>query len=319
MKITPELLKKYDAGECSDEERLTIDRWLNSAEKEETTYAPALIQKLKGRIWSLLSEHLDDDKTRTIIPFYKRYRHYAAAAMVLFAIGFLAYNYSNVPIQNSEIVYFKDFKTMETQRGQKRTVRLSDGSTIRLNYETEIKIPERFEGDQRIVYLEGHAHFDIVRDPEKPFIIYTEDSKTRVLGTSFAINTKKEADETEIIVTSGKVTFSEKDKEENAVTLAINDRAILNADNAIYKNKVDAVSLTAWRDNILVFEDQTLREIIKVLEPWYDVTISIENPEYLNDSFTLSGENPPLDLFLKELSFAGNFEYRIRNKEVIIF
>lgn len=44
-----------------------------------------------------------------------------------------------------------------------------------MNYETEIKVSEKFEGDKHVVYLMGHAHFDVARNPEKPFIIYTEE------------------------------------------------------------------------------------------------------------------------------------------------
>ncbi|MEM7107939.1 MAG: FecR domain-containing protein, partial [Bacteroidota bacterium] len=179
-------------------------------------------------------------------------------------------------------------------------------------------VPEQFEGNERVVYLTGHAHFNVARDIERPFIIYTEDSKTEVLGTSFDINTKS-AGETEIIVTSGKVAFLQKGKERNRVTLTVNDQAVLDADKRITTQEVDALTLTAWKDNRLVFEGKTLKEVIEVLEPWYDVNIAVEDPSYLEVAFSLSGDNPTLEAFLKELCFAGRFSYRIEGKQVTLY
>ena len=318
MKITPELLEKYDAGKCTVEEKIAVEQWLNSTEKEDTRYSPSLIQKLKESIWGSLSENIGDGRTTTT-RLHIRMMRYAAAAIILFTVGFLAYNYARKESQSpvSGLVNFENLKTIETRRGEKRTVTLSDGSTIRMNYETEIRVPERFEGGERVAYLTGHAHFDVARDTERPFIIYTKDSKTQVLGTSFDINTKVEGD-TEIIVTSGKVTFAEKGHLDNQVTLIVNDRAVLNSDKNIETTEVDALELTAWKDNRLVLDDKTLKEIIEVLEPWYDVRISVENKKLLTESFNLNLNNPSLKGVLDRLGFMGDFDYQIDGKKVVI-
>ncbi|MEM8894916.1 MAG: FecR domain-containing protein, partial [Bacteroidota bacterium] len=210
-----------------------------------------------------------------------------------------------------------NYETFVTQRGQKRTLTLSDGSTIRLNYETEFKAPRHFEEGQRVVYLTGHAHFDVARDTERPFIIYTEDSKTQVLGTSFDINTKEEGT-TEIIVTSGQVAFSDKDNINEQVMLTVNDRAVLNSIGSIGQSTVDAETLTAWKDNRLVFDDALLSEIIEVLQPWYDVEITVNNPNQLQKAYNFSFDNPSLELLLEQMSFMGKFEYQMEGKQVII-
>ncbi|MEM6736540.1 MAG: FecR domain-containing protein [Bacteroidota bacterium] len=324
MQITKELLRKHRLGLCTDEEKKVIEEWLEMEENSSTGLD--LIKgedRKKEQIWSQLSKDFPElegqtNRGKSSVPFSRKFTLYATAAVILFTVGFFFYQSQSDDVGINESEQLIALKTIETRRGEKRTVTLSDGSTIRMNYETEISIPEQFKGDERIVYLSGHAHFNVVRDIERPFIIYTKDSKTQVLGTSFDINTKG-ADETEIVVTSGNVAFSEKGQEQNRVTLKANDRALLNADNNIEKNEVDAQKHTAWKDNRLVFDGQILREIIKVLEPWYDVEVSVKDPNLLNKDFRVFMDNPPLESIMEELKFLGEFNYRIERKKVIIY
>lgn len=270
-------------------------------------------------IWQNLEPSNLKNSNTKIISLHRRVVSYAAVAIILFTVGFFTYGYLDNPIQIIDTAYFSDFKSIETQRGQKRTVKLSDGTIIRLNYESEVKVPEQFEGDERVVYLTGHAYFDIAHDPGKPFIIYTQDSKTQVLGTSFDINTSKKEGETKVIVTSGKVAFSEKDQLENLVTLGINDRAVLGPDKTITKSKVDAGKLTSWKDNKLVFDGESLQEVIEVLEPWYNIQVVVENSDLLTEDFKLSINNPSLEIALEELAFLAGFDYSIEGNKVVIF
>ncbi|MEM6831028.1 MAG: FecR domain-containing protein [Bacteroidota bacterium] len=318
MKISPKLLKKYANGDCSEEERLMVKQWLEDNNELSTTLPKDKLDQERALAWSQISENIQIDRSAKVVPLHRRISTYAAAAVILLTVGFFSYR-----------IYFPDdigmstgqsiaLKTIHTQRGEKRTLNLSDGSTIRMNYETEIRVPEQFQGDERIVYLTGHAHFDVVRDEEKPFIIYTEDSKTQVLGTSFDINTKQEG-ETEIIVTSGKVAFSDKDQEHNPVKLTLNNRAVLGADNRIVTDEVDASTLTAWKENRMVFNGETLKEIIGVLEPWYDVKITVQDSQLLDQDFKFSKKDPPLDEVLDRLSFLGSFNYQIDGNKVVLF
>lgn len=325
MKITEELLRKHSLGICTEEEKTAVEKWLGSSEEE--TIALRTTKDLdvnEEKAWERIAQNAPElgdrwslEKAKNVILFNHLTR-YAAAAVVLLTIGFFSYHSLSDNFTADGTEQSLALKTINTQRGEKRTVILSDGSTIRMNYQTEIRVPEKFEGSERVVYLTGHAHFDVARDTERPFIIYTKDSKTQVLGTSFEINTKEEG-ATEIIVTSGKVAFSEKDKVNNLVTLTLNDRAVLGADRIIKTDEVDAQRLTAWRENKLLFDGETLAEIIEVLEPWYDIEIMVESEELLKEDFILSLDNPPLSSVLEDLSFASGLEYKIKGKQVIIF
>ena len=328
MIITKELLQKFHEGSCTEEERKAVEKWLASSDDVPSKLDPHQqkdFEKSTASIWSKVSKAVPESPdpsgpggTRAI-PVYKRLMRYAAAAILLSAAAFSVYHFSKSGLAPNETRVAGDYQTIQTKRGQKRTVTLSDGSTIRMNYETELKAPARFKGDERVVYLTGHAHFNIVRNPEKPFIIFTENSETRVLGTSFDVKTDKSSDKTEIVVTSGKVKFSRKGQKQHSVTLTVNKHAILQVNRQIIVNEVDAGKVTAWKDNRLAFEDQTIREIIKVLEPWYDVKISVTRSSLLDERLTLSYKDPSLEKIVDRMSSMLDFDYRIEGQEVIIY
>lgn len=320
MKITKELLKRHSKGLCSEEERKAVEEWFKKIENHPKTDGP---RANKDRIWAKLSQD-DLPKTRINlnprkkVTFFNTMTRYAAAVLILSVFGLSVYyvfNSTNWLHTNRQAALYHMVKT---QRGEKRTLSLPDGSTIRMNYETQIKFSKPFEGDERLVHLIGQAHFDVARDETRPFIIYTEDTKTEVLGTSFDINTKPE-EGTEIIVTSGEVAFSEKIQGDNRVMLAVNDRAVFRPDKSIVTDKVDASALTSWKENQLVFDSYTLSEVIDVLEPWYDVQVTVKNTDLMTRDFKLSMENPSLEAVMEALSFLGEFEYDIHEKRVTIY
>ncbi|MEM6526120.1 MAG: FecR domain-containing protein [Bacteroidota bacterium] len=318
MKITPELLERYELGKCTPEERKFVEEWLDDAGYTPDDVSKESSKAMSDAVWKNVSAEMGVQKAGQVIPLHRRITRYAAAVILLGALSFLVYYLVSPNFSPTENQVADLYQNVQTKRGEKRTVKLPDGSTIRMNYETEIRVPEKFEGTERVVYLKGHAHFEVARNEKKPFIIYTEATKTEVLGTSFDINTKG-VNETEIIVTSGKVAFSEKARTDNWVTLTINDRALLGADKSMVKEKVDAQKLTAWAENQLVFDDQTLSEIIKVLQPWYDVEISVKSAEHLKMKYNFSFDNPSLPELMDQMSFMGKFNYTIEGKQVTIY
>ncbi|MEM6526375.1 MAG: FecR domain-containing protein [Bacteroidota bacterium] len=317
MKITPELLERYELGKCTPQEQRFVEEWLDDVDYTPDDVSSESSKAMSNSVWKNVSVKTGAKKAGQVIPLHRRITRYAAAVVLLSALSFSVYYLASSDLIFSESQVAEVYQKVQTQRGEKRTVKLPDGSKIRMNYETELRVPEKFEGDERVVYLTGHAHFDIAKNPQKPFIIYTKDSKTKVLGTSFDINTKEEG-ETEIIVTSGRVVFSQKDKEDNGVILTVNDRAVLKADQHIVTNTVKANNLTAWKENRLAFYDQTFAEIIEVIEPWYDVKVTVKDAKLLSQQYTFIYDNPSLEMLLERMSKIAKFDYAIEGQNIII-
>ena len=85
---------------------------------------------------------------------------------------------------------------------------LPDGSTVYLNKDSKLTYPNKFEGDERVVILEGECFFDVKKNPDKPFIIFSGNTKTEVLGTTFNLRAYPEQENVEVMVLTGRVKFS---------------------------------------------------------------------------------------------------------------
>lgn len=82
------------------------------------------------------------------------FRNIAAAVLVL-AMGYWIYR------QNTKIVYL----TKLTGNSQVDTVKLADGSVIVMAENSELKYPEKFDGEREIAFARGQAFF---QDCTKP-------------------------------------------------------------------------------------------------------------------------------------------------------
>lgn len=76
--------------------------------------------------------------------------------------------------------------TYATGMGEQRSLALADGSTIELNVRTKIRV--RLTADRRTVdLLEGQALFHVAKDKTRPFIVQSDDTKVRAIGTEFDV------------------------------------------------------------------------------------------------------------------------------------
>jgi ferric-dicitrate binding protein FerR (iron transport regulator) len=97
-----------------------------------------------------------------------------------------------------------------TDYGEKLTFRLSDGSQITLNANSDLKFSSKIEkGLNTEVWLEGEAYFDIAHlegEQLRTFTVHTDDGSIQVLGTRFAVNTFRGV--TRTVLEEGKVNIS---------------------------------------------------------------------------------------------------------------
>ncbi|MEM9000595.1 MAG: FecR domain-containing protein [Bacteroidota bacterium] len=315
-KITPELLERYYSNSCTAEERNEVETWLNSQDPQTPNE-----DQLLSKTWEALSSEIPTTETK---PYFYRSTFAqlggiaAVLALLLFGAFYGYRNFYNPTIEGSAMLS-SNLTAIDAERGEKRTVQLPDGSTVIINAESELQIPKVFEKDSRVVYLTGHAHFDIQRDENRPFIIYTSTSKTQVLGTSFDVVAYKDSKTTKVVVTSGKVRFSELENEDNSVDLTVDKQGVLSPNTPIQVNEVVGTYRTAWKDNILVFDNQAFKDIVTVLERWYAIDITVNDKELLERQFTFTYENPSVEELFERMGFVAQFEYAIEGRNITIY
>ena len=133
---------------------------------------------------------------------------YISGIASLFFLAFLSYQFFQIGSTNEATI--SAAPTMEWHELKNTTavatsLFLSDGSQVILEPFSSLKYPNLFLKKQREVVLKGEAFFDIARDTTQPFVVYANETITKVLGTSFTIKAFEGQKEVEVAVKTGKV------------------------------------------------------------------------------------------------------------------
>jgi transmembrane sensor len=83
---------------------------------------------------------------------------------------------------------------------------LEDGSVVELREDAEI-VTHFTANVRRVTLLRGEAHFQVARNPERPFQVHARGVLAEAVGTSFAVDLRSRR-VVEVLVTSGKVAVS---------------------------------------------------------------------------------------------------------------
>ncbi|UZR97323.1 FecR family protein [Chondrinema litorale] len=341
-KVDWTLLAKFFAGEANEQEKDAIAVWLQNPEnKKEFDKARAAwegnfkmdISFDSDRIKRLLSEKINlhemeqaaEQKEAKQYQLYqekqknsKQFLSIAATVIMLMLVGLGTYNYflsAPKEVKNELALIEKS-----NPKGRKSTIKLPDGSTVHLNAESLIKIPEHFAANKREVYLEGEAFFEIERDENRPFLVHSADMVTRVLGTSFNVKAFPSDKIFEVVVATGKVGVSNLEANEPSIVLVPNEQGSFNRNDIQFsKKEVDIKRFLCWKDGILLFQDEKIGSIIPELERWFGVEITVKNKEIEEKKFTGEFENMSLEHVLKGMNFSLGFDYSFENDTVILF
>jgi len=79
---------------------------------------------------------------------------------------------------------------------------LADGSVARLNGDARIAI-DYTDSERRVTLLRGEVHFEVAKNPHRPFFVRAGDTIVRAVGTAF--NVRMNEQNVEVIVTEGRV------------------------------------------------------------------------------------------------------------------
>ncbi|MBJ6368388.1 FecR family protein [Snuella sedimenti] len=227
----------------------------------------------------------------------------------------LVYNIvgKKVPINN--IPQALKYNTLRVPVGGMYQVTLPDGTKAWLNSATSLKYPERFDGEQRIVELEGEAYFEVTKSL-KEFIVKTNTADITVLGTQFNVSAYANDSYFSSTLVEGMVRLSS-ESSSNSVILSPNQRAILNHNDTTFNiSQVDTEIYTAWKEGKFYFERERLDNILTRVSRWYNIDVVFEN-DYLKDQ-TFTGvvlKNKTIDNLLDMISKTTRINYTItKNK-----
>jgi transmembrane sensor len=180
------------------------------------------------------------------------------------------------------------------------TITLADGSVAILNSGTRIKFPLNFTGDNREVFIDGEAFFNIAADAKRPFVVRTAKTDIQVLGTRFNVNTYGQIHTS--LVDGAVSTTSAKGK----LFLKPGQEAVL-TDTGFTMHNFDMAATVSWIEGAYYFHDVPLKDLSGILSRWFKTSVQFDNPALQNKVF--SGallKAQPLQVFLENLELSDN-------------
>lgn len=271
---------------------------------------------------------------------------WAAAFLLLIAIATLI-RYAVTPSKTEDIGQFLEVIVPEGQRSQ---ILLPDGTRVWLNSGSRFKYPTEFLKEKRDVYIEGEAFFDVSHNHHKPFIVHTrENLLVKVLGTQFNVKcyTSDKTIETTLVKGSIKlIKINNKTNTLQELDLKPNEKAIYEKKNKnvkiasissspqkkntqetivpVLKQKTEETGnemevITAWKDDALVFYDETFQDICVKMERWFGMKITIRDEDLKEERFTGKFVNKEtIYQILDIINRSEAIRYTSNNKEIII-
>jgi len=284
--MSQQLIEKILSDTASPSEQKEFEIWLNTSEENRKYFKKTKV------IWeslnkSFLTKKFSEEaaqiniiskitERKSKLLRIKRFKYISYAASVLILIG-LSYFAINRSIRSDK------FTQIYSAENSIKQFELDDGSHVWLNKNSVLKISDNFGKKQRKTILEGEAYFEVKPDKTKPFKVFTGNTVTRVLGTSFNLWLDKKNNVT-LNVNSGKVEFYKKYMLFNKQIYTSCDMGYFQKDiGKINKSENKGLNYIAWKTGVLNFENTPLHEVCKVLSKHYGkvITTSINQPDYL--------------------------------------
>ena len=320
-------------------------------QKNEDAYL-AHINRLKEKVSDFEAEEViafDDhfvlQDTRK--PFYKRVSTYVLATAAVL-MGFIAFSFwgNNTNKAADKIVSATDANEINVGKGSRSKIQLPDGSSVWINSGSKLTYGKTFTGNTREIKLDGEAYFEVVRDPEHPFIVHTSGIDIKVLGTAFNVKAYDVEPTIEATLVHGSIEvikkdqqngskimlkpheklifskYTEPDKRDQRANVVVTSRdtdASFIMIKALRKNIADTdIVETAWVYNKLVFEDERFEDLAQRMEKWFNVKIIIGNDKLKNSKVTGTFINETIEQAMRELQFLLPFNYSMKGNEIMI-
>jgi len=177
--------------------------------------------------------------------------------------------------------------------GKKSMVLLSDGTKVWLNAGSQLVYPAVFLKDTREVALVGEAFFDVVKNPQKPFIVKAADVSVQVLGTRFDISAYPEDKVIQTVLEEGKINLKYSGdgifKRDYVVEMVPNQMVEFDKiSREANSSTVNVSKFVSWKDGMLEFEKVNLYKALKQVERFYNIQILLEDQSI--GSYKLSGK-----------------------------
>ncbi|OUJ72624.1 FecR family protein [Hymenobacter crusticola] len=308
-----DLLRRYQQGNCTPEERQVVEAWYEELGSPEKLQLSAEEQQLlQADLWQRIAR--ETVSVEEPLDAYQPNRwwqvapvRWAAAALIavgLGAVGIQLAQPSTVVTQQPAATAIAtmpawaadDLLVYTTSPRQSTTVKLPDGSTAFLAPGSRLQYPRQFTGSSRQVYLTGEASFDVQHDTARPFRVYTDKLVTTVLGTLFTVRSYAGQAQVLVKVRRGKVQVTPRlpdSKNPEVLSPALASLVVRPNQQAVYSAAAQELTKelvaqpAVLTNQPFAFDDRPVSEVLLALEKAYGVDIVYDESKLANCTVSL--------------------------------
>lgn len=323
---TDKQIEEVLAGIASPEDAKYVAEWF--ATEEGSDYLEAAMTRdsrlIKNEFADLYVDHDIPSKKileqiRKNIRIKKLKRICFRVAAVLIPVVLIVGLYMQL---NSKVDLFgtSEYEEVVVDKGERIQIMFQDGTKVYINSDSKLRYPKKFALNTREVFLEGEAYFVVAKNKNRPFIVNLSGPAIHVLGTSFNVQDYPENKDIVVCLDEGNINLTLPTEKKYPVKPG--ERLVYNKDNqqCTISKMNDMRRLSMWKQNVIVFKDTPLPEVIKILNRWYNVEFKVEDENVLKYVYTLTSDNTLLEKVLMDLEKIApvKFEYNEDKKEVIV-
>lgn len=289
---TNKLLQKYASGKLTLKEFRELKKTVNresdenlkpviTKEWEKWKDCKPLSASEKERLFVKIRQ---ETKISFVLNWRKQGLQIAASVIIILLTSISILLYSN----NREMSELgKRNVVVKVGKGERVSVTLPDGTSVRLNSESTLSYQQDFGLNDRYVFLTGEGFFDVVKNEGKKFIVNTHFLDIQVLGTAFNVYTYEKADSVEMTLVKGNVLVTALTPPYQTFHVNPNEKVVYNKKTGNMRIEASPSQIeTAWISNELIFNSIALKDVLKRLERKYSVTFRVDNETPLNDLYT---------------------------------
>lgn len=311
-----EWIVRIDAGPLTSQERSDLQAWLS-----EDPHHVELLDTL-ALIWSeaaraefpaqsfLSSTALNPQKkfifgrTFELADISLSWKLWVGvSAFFAMCFFFLLSNQTSTLSEHVRPVHSEIMTSVATEIGQNLELPLTDGSRVRLNTASTIRV-EFTKKNRRILLERGEGFFDVAKDVHRPFEVIAGQTTVRAVGTKFSVVHFPDG-RTDVTVFEGivEVLTSQSHVTSQPLRLGVGQTLTVQSEQIALQQLSMATlgNKLAWTDDRIIFDNTSLLEAVTQVNRYSSVPFRITDQTLLNLHISGAFSTPDIQVFIRSL------------------
>lgn len=261
-------------------------------------------------------------------PFWQKNSAWIQIAAIFIVLSSIVFWFTKIQLTNDQVINEKSVSNSGEDKPTKtnRIIKLSDGSMVILDANSSLDIDVDFGKENRKVILKGGAIFEVAKNVNQPFYVYTGGLITKVLGTSFRVDAFEKEANISVSVTTGKVSVFKNEASRSKVLseemiLIPNQQAVfLKEANKLVKS---VVAIPIMKNESVqsvgfVYSETAINSVFKDLEQAYEITLLYDEDIFQDCNLTANLKKENLFEKLGLICQTIRAQYQIIDGQIVI-